>query len=209
MSVQARYLCECGCGEEAPIAKRNQTRFGHVKGEPVRFINGHQNRGRLLKLTPEQVIEVLDGYRDGQSLKHIGDRLGISTSTVRYHAEVKAGLSRDQPARSVPTFDGMDKYARRQLKLKYGITFEDYKLMYETQGGSCALCLTDACVTGRRLAVDHDHQTGRIRGLVCAPCNIFLSVVESRPEVFDDGGKSYMERVMNHLNPVASLKEVA
>lgn len=34
-------LCECGCGGLAPIAKKTRTRFGHVKGEPIRFIQGH------------------------------------------------------------------------------------------------------------------------------------------------------------------------
>lgn len=39
-----RTLCQCGCGEPAPIAKLTNSRRGHVAGRPVRFINGHQNR---------------------------------------------------------------------------------------------------------------------------------------------------------------------
>lgn len=39
--------CECGCGQIAPLATQNCTRRGYVKGEPMRFVNGHQNRGRL------------------------------------------------------------------------------------------------------------------------------------------------------------------
>lgn len=35
-------LCECGCGEAAPIAKRTRSRWGHVKSHPIRFIRGHQ-----------------------------------------------------------------------------------------------------------------------------------------------------------------------
>lgn len=38
-------LCECGCGNPAPIAQRNIPRIGHVKGQPVRFVRGHANRG--------------------------------------------------------------------------------------------------------------------------------------------------------------------
>lgn len=34
-------LCECGCGQPAPIATRNHTRSGHIKGQPTRFIHGH------------------------------------------------------------------------------------------------------------------------------------------------------------------------
>jgi hypothetical protein len=38
--------CECGCGKKAPIARRTRGCFGHVKGQPLRFINGHNTTGR-------------------------------------------------------------------------------------------------------------------------------------------------------------------
>lgn len=37
-------LCECGCGNSAPIASRTRTYCGHIKGMPIRFINGHRTR---------------------------------------------------------------------------------------------------------------------------------------------------------------------
>ena len=39
-------LCECGCGQPAPIAQRTVIQYGHVKGQPVRFVLGHNNRLR-------------------------------------------------------------------------------------------------------------------------------------------------------------------
>jgi HNH endonuclease len=39
-------LCECGCGELAPLAKTTDPRKGHVKGQPLRFVNGHNTRLR-------------------------------------------------------------------------------------------------------------------------------------------------------------------
>ena len=38
-------LCQCGCGQRTGIAQQNDRRFGWVKGQPVRFVRGHQNRG--------------------------------------------------------------------------------------------------------------------------------------------------------------------
>lgn len=38
-------LCECGCGQPAPIAKNTRARRGYVKGQPVHFIKGHGSRG--------------------------------------------------------------------------------------------------------------------------------------------------------------------
>lgn len=39
-------LCECGCGEPAPIATKNHTRSGYVKGQPLRYIKGHHQKMR-------------------------------------------------------------------------------------------------------------------------------------------------------------------
>ncbi len=41
-------LCECGCGQPAPIAKRTNAKLGHIAGQPVRFIRGHHNKVRPL-----------------------------------------------------------------------------------------------------------------------------------------------------------------
>lgn len=49
--------------------------------------------------------------------------------------------------------------------------------MLRRQDGSCAVCRRP-CATGRRLAVDHDHGTGRIRGLLCFRCNTSLERYE-------------------------------
>lgn len=52
----------------------------------------------------------------------------------------------------------------------YGITSEQYESMLRYQGGKCFICQR-ATGKRRRLAVDHDHKTGKVRGLLCNPCN--------------------------------------
>ena len=61
----------------------------------------------------------------------------------------------------------------RQLLAKYGITAEDYSYMLEQQQGGCAICF-QSNPSGRRLAVDHNHDTGEVRGLLCGRCNVGL-----------------------------------
>lgn len=48
----------------------------------------------------------------------------------------------------------------------YGITSEQYRALFKAQGGRCYICRRK--VHSKRLAVDHDHQTGEVRGLLCA-----------------------------------------
>ena len=72
------------------------------------------------------------------------------------------------------------KNRERQLKSRYGITVDQYNQLLEKQDGHCALC---PATTGwkkfdRPLHVDHDHITGKVRGLLCSRCNLVVGVIE-------------------------------
>lgn len=68
--------------------------------------------------------------------------------------------------------------------LKYGITKVEYNAMLSVVPG-CAICgrLPGATNGGRRLAVDHDHDTGRVRGLLCESCNNGLGRFKDNPQL--------------------------
>lgn len=59
----------------------------------------------------------------------------------------------------------------RHLLKKYGITEDDYNLLLERQNWSCGVCGRHQRLFKQRLAVDHDHKTGEVRGLLCTYCN--------------------------------------
>ena len=62
---------------------------------------------------------------------------------------------------------------RWKLKHRYNITTDEYAQRLKQQHGKCAICHGD-CPTGKQLAVDHDHKTGAVRGLLCTRCNVAL-----------------------------------
>jgi len=62
----------------------------------------------------------------------------------------------------------------RYLKTRYGITPEQYEAMLARQAGVCAICRNPSRGSTRRLHVDHDHATGKVRGLLCFSCNAGL-----------------------------------
>lgn len=62
----------------------------------------------------------------------------------------------------------------QNLQTRYGISRADYDAMLEKQGGTCGLCGGPMA----RPVVDHCHQTGKVRGILCHPCNIKLPTVE-------------------------------
>lgn len=69
------------------------------------------------------------------------------------------------------------EHNRKKTLKKYGLTPERYDEWLRQQGGVCALCFR-LPVSGRRLHVDHCHDTGRVRGILCYQCNAYLGVVE-------------------------------
>lgn len=61
---------------------------------------------------------------------------------------------------------------KKKLADEFGLTPEDYWEMFDRQDGRCAICRREP--DWKRLAVDHDHDTGRVRGLLCHQCNCGL-----------------------------------
>jgi Recombination endonuclease VII len=89
------------------------------------------------------------------------------------------------------------RYRRAKLK-RYGLTIGDYDALLTAQGGRCACCGRVETRTRREasdpLVVDHCHQTGRVRGLLCHACNLTAGWAErsDEPETYLDAVKSYL-----------------
>lgn len=65
----------------------------------------------------------------------------------------------------------------KQLKDRFGITVERYWKIYFDQNGLCKICGKPQCV-GTKLDVDHDHETGQVRGLLCRHCNAGIGLLK-------------------------------
>lgn len=82
-----------------------------------------------------------------------------------------------------------DYKRRRQLK-NYGMSLEDYNDMLQRQNGVCAIC-DKPPKESKNLQVDHDHNTGIVRGLLCFRCNYGMSFFSENPD--------RMEKAVNYL----------
>jgi hypothetical protein len=79
--------------------------------------------------------------------------------------------------------DASTKAHRARVAKVYGIQPDDYDRLYVAQEGRCAICRRATGKT-RRLAVDHDHATGKVRGLLCRVCNSMLGHARDDIEFF-------------------------
>jgi Recombination endonuclease VII len=84
------------------------------------------------------------------------------------------------------------RFIRGMNLRKYGLSAEDYERMLVAQNGVCAICRKH-CKSGKRLAVDHDQDTDKVRGLLCASCNCGLGMYQSDPLLMRTAAE-YLER---------------
>ena len=69
-----------------------------------------------------------------------------------------------------------DRVADKRLKRRFGISLKQYNELNKKQQGLCAICSKE-CFSGNKLAVDHCHRTGEVRGLLCRKCNQGLGLL--------------------------------
>jgi hypothetical protein len=105
-----------------------------------------------------------------------GNGRGSSTQGQR-----TARVPKDDPTKT--------KQRERDLLRKYNLTSADYDSMFLKQKGVCAICQKPERARWRgkviRLAVDHSHKTGRVRGLLCMMCNRKIGYFGDEIESFE------------------------
>jgi hypothetical protein len=85
-------------------------------------------------------------------------------------------------------------YRKGNLKSLYGMTVEEYSRRLAMQGGCCAIC-NEPPQSGRNLHVDHCHESGGIRGLLCSSCNTGMGLFDDDPSRLD-GAIRYLEKFL-------------
>lgn len=87
----------------------------------------------------------------------------------------------------------------RRLRSVYGMTPKDYEDMLEMQNNKCAVCGSERTAK-KRLVVDHDHTTGKVRKLLCDTCNRALGLFKDNPDVLQKASE-YLQQFAVMDNP--------
>jgi nitrate/TMAO reductase-like tetraheme cytochrome c subunit len=62
-----------------------------------------------------------------------------------------------------------------KLQLRYGLNYEQWEKLRENEGHACMICGITESENSRRLDVDHCHSSGKVRGILCNPCNNMIA----------------------------------
>lgn len=132
-----------------------------------------ENREERLQYMREYYAKNKEKAKERRKVWYEKNKIIHLENTREYHHKNRELISkkRKEKLQKDPTI-----YRRRRLRKKYGITHEQFLKMSETQGNKCAACLRRTI-----LVVDHCHETGKIRGLLCNQCNTAIGLLkESR-----------------------------
>lgn len=94
--------------------------------------------------------------------------------------------------RSAP--DQAKAVRKHKLKKLYKISLEDFEMMYASQLGKCLIC--ENYVSKDKICIDHDHESGKTRGLLCRKCNIGLGMFNDEESLLNNAA-SYILRARN------------
>jgi Recombination endonuclease VII len=166
-------LCQCGCGQLTLLAKYNNAVAGTIKGKPSRYLPGHS---RIAYPVPPE------GSRWCRRCQQIKPDVEFRPSTLGARTRSSLCIVCLKLRESQP--DWVLHQKDRKLRTTFGITLADYEAMRLKQGDLCAICKNPEWQKHqngkvKQLSVDHDHATGKVRGLLCHRCNHALERVDT------------------------------
>lgn len=118
----------------------------------------------------EQCRECVREYRSRPEVK----AQSLAAQRKRYQRPHVKEMARIRSLEFRKTDIGKRCVINSNLRITYGISINEYDALFTTQKGCCAICEKHQVELTRRLHVDHDHKTGKIRGLLCHYCNTSL-----------------------------------
>src|SRR5271157_4402789 len=168
-------LCRCSCGESKEILTTSLTRksgssksCGCIQREMMqnkpRFVASREllKAGRWKCPKCKETKDLKTGfYRSKPSRTGYASHCIVCQNDNRH-------LYEDKDKRHLVYIKYRNIHRDQVLRRKFGISLDEYNIMVLKQDGKCAIC--GGVNSNRNLAVDHNHATGQVRGLLCSRC---------------------------------------
>ena len=121
----------------------------------------------------------------------MGDRYHSWCKECEYKANKARYVPKEKKPKIVKDINEIKLSAKiRMLKHRYNITLEEYNNLYIQQDCKCAICKNPYPLGGTKgLLVDHNHSTGKVRGLLCRKCNVAIGLMDECKDIIVDAMK--------------------
>ena len=131
-------------------------------------------------------------YANGRRRLEMLDPIKAEARRAKERAAVEARRIKDPARMRAITTDSL-------LRKTYGLSLKEFSALSAAQGDVCAIC-GSKCGNYSRLSVDHDHETGAIRGLLCNTCNRGVGLMKDNPAVLRAAAE-YLEKAAERAAP--------
>jgi len=156
------------CGEDKEIV-----RFQRVYSRSAKEMSGYRGKCKECEIKSRKVYLIQGGL----------EKTKIHRRKYMKRLEIKKRYSNNRLRYELANGEHIKEMARNsKLKKAYGITLKEYNKMLAKQDECCAICKTDIPNgKGNTFHVDHCHETGKVRGLLCSNCNTSLGGFKDNP----------------------------
>lgn len=114
---------------------------------------------------------------------------GHRRAQSRYFSKNRDEINAKARAWAKANREQVRKYALiARLRTKYKLTLDAYVALLQSQNNKCAICLSPLMLQGKNTHVDHDHKTGRVRGVLCRACNTGLGLAKENLSTIENMG---------------------
>lgn len=167
------WLCQCDCGNVKAV-DRGSLRSGHT-----RTCGCHLDRHKPLALQSE-FAPSSDEYKQEYIREHGRKYRDAHREKINAYAKIHSQQRKEMFPQKVEM-----QHRKCVLGKDHGMTIDEYDSLFFKQNGMCASCGSKELSPNGYLCIDHDHVTGKIRGLLCSRCNLTLGMVHDEITVLE------------------------
>jgi len=166
--LRTNHVQSCGCYRTEMVAKLGKSNKGKSdnRGQPRKY---EKYDGVLGK-----VIGAVDRSEENGAVMYVVKCSKCNENHIRNAKHLKQGQeAQDCKYYKPPNWSGLEREDNIMRK-KYGISTDDFETLLAFQGGGCAICSKPISKLRRRMNIDHNHTTNKVRGILCSGCNTGL-----------------------------------
>ena len=194
-AVKKIKCAECGKEHRQRIDHANRSELNFCTKKCANIYNAKVNKGRPRgpRGKNKRVIEDLELVESGKIKGKVCKKCGEFKTFDQYHKSPTERFGYRSMCKICRNSENRKHDRRYNLNSKYKMTIDDYDKILEKQIFSCAICGGKEPKSNYgRFLIDHDHKNGKIRGLLCQPCNTGLGQFEDNIQKLNDA--------INYLN---------
>ena len=154
--------------------KMQKTLFDGISSKPH-----DRDKARRAERARKRYAANPEKFKERERLRYAVDK---EKKRERFYKWRKANAEKQKARLKAWIAANPERVRLRRIKEKYGLRPDEFRALYDKQNGACAIC-AKPFTSSKNTHVDHDHESGKIRGLLCSNCNSALGLMRENTTI--------------------------